>query len=85
MESALSFTIGYHAFHPDRSINYQLNRFSDGTPASVAELSGAAQRITDYADYTRELRTLLRRGLRGRANPRRRSVPALGGVLYAAR
>lgn len=58
MESALSFTIGYHAFHPDKSMNYQLNRFSDGTPASVAELSGAALRITDYADYTRELRIL---------------------------
>jgi len=53
-----SFTIGYHAFHPDVSINYQLNRFSDGSPESVAELSEAAPRISDYADYTRELLTL---------------------------
>jgi pimeloyl-ACP methyl ester carboxylesterase len=40
------------------SINYQLNRFSDGSPESVAELSAAAPRITDYADYTRELLAL---------------------------
>jgi pimeloyl-ACP methyl ester carboxylesterase len=58
MSPQASFTIGYHAFHPDVSINYQLNRFSDGSPESVAELSAAAPRITDYADYTRELLTL---------------------------
>jgi pimeloyl-ACP methyl ester carboxylesterase len=53
-----SFPVGYHAFHPDVSINYQLNRFSDGSPESVMELSAAALRITDYADYTRELLAL---------------------------
>jgi pimeloyl-ACP methyl ester carboxylesterase len=58
MAPLASFTIGYHAFHPDVSINYQLNRFSDGSPESVAELSAAAPHITDYADYTRELLTL---------------------------
>jgi pimeloyl-ACP methyl ester carboxylesterase len=58
MIAAPPFTVGYHAFHPDVSINYQLNRFSDGSPASVAELTTAAARITDYADYTRELLAL---------------------------
>jgi hypothetical protein len=52
---AASFIIGYHPFHPDVSINYQLNRFCDGSPESVAELSAAAPRIGDYGDYTREL------------------------------
>jgi len=58
MSAQASFTIGFHAFHPDVSINYQLNRFCDGSPESVAELSTAAPGITDYADYTRELLTL---------------------------
>jgi len=31
MNLAPSFAIGYHSFHPDVSINYQLNRFCDGT------------------------------------------------------
>lgn len=54
MTSAPASTTGYHTFHPDVSINYQLNRFSDGTPASVGELTAAARRITGYPDYTRE-------------------------------
>jgi pimeloyl-ACP methyl ester carboxylesterase len=58
MASASSFTVGYHTFHPDVSINYQLNRFSDGSTQTVAELSEAAARIADYADYTRELLAL---------------------------
>ena len=58
MTTAPSFTIGYHVFHPDVSINYQLNRFCDGSPASVAELTEAGPRINDYGDYTRELLAL---------------------------
>ena len=53
-----AFPIGYYVFHPDTSINYQLNRFCDGTPTSVAELTAVAPRIADYADYTRELLVL---------------------------
>ncbi|TFD72122.1 alpha/beta fold hydrolase [Cryobacterium fucosi] len=58
MTSAPSSTTGYHTFHPDVSINYQLNRFSDGSPTSVAELTAAARRIDGYPDYTRELLSL---------------------------
>jgi pimeloyl-ACP methyl ester carboxylesterase len=58
MTTSPSFTTGYHDFHPDLSINYQLNRFSDNSPASVAELTAAGPRIGDYADYIRELLTL---------------------------
>lgn len=50
--------LGFHNFHPDVSINYQLNRFSDGSPASVAELTAAGRRISGYPDYTRELLVL---------------------------
>ena len=46
---------GFHRFHPDVSINYQLNRFSDGSPQSVVELTAAAGRIFDYLDYIGEL------------------------------
>lgn len=45
---------GFHGFHPDVSINYQLNRFSDGSPQSVVELTAAAGRISDHLDYIRE-------------------------------
>lgn len=58
MAPPTSFIVGYHGFHPDVSINYQLNRFCDGSPESVAELSTAAARISDYADYRRELLAL---------------------------
>ncbi len=58
MTTAPSFPVGYHPFHPDVSINYQLNRFCDGSPESVVELTAAAPRITGYADYTRELLAL---------------------------
>lgn len=58
MTNAPSSTTGYHTFHPDVSINYQLNRFSDGSPASVAELTAAGRRIAGYPDYTKELLAL---------------------------
>jgi pimeloyl-ACP methyl ester carboxylesterase len=58
MTSAPPSVTGFHVYHPDVSINYQLNRFSDGSAATVAELTVAARRIADYADYTRELLTL---------------------------
>lgn len=58
MTSVAQFSVGYLDYHPDVSVNYQLNRFSDGSPSSVAELRAAAPRIADYADYTRELLAL---------------------------
>ncbi len=58
MTTAPTFATGYYAFHPDVSINYQLKRFCDGSPTSVAELTVAARRIRSYVDYTRELLAL---------------------------
>lgn len=40
------------------SLNYQLNRFCDGSQDSVAELRAVAPLIRDYADHTRELLAL---------------------------
>lgn len=53
-----TFTVGYHDIHPDVSVNYQLNRFSDGSAQMVAEMRGVAARINDYRDYVRELTAL---------------------------
>jgi hypothetical protein len=58
MSPARSFTTDYHPFHPNVSINCQLNHFRDGSPASVTELTAAAPRNTGYADFTRELLAL---------------------------
>jgi alpha-beta hydrolase superfamily lysophospholipase len=52
--------IGFHRIHPDVSINYQLNRFSDGSPAMVEAMRKVAPKIVDYRDYTRELSALSR-------------------------
>lgn len=58
MTTAHSFRIGHHAFQPDVRINFQLNRFCDGSPTFVTELTEVAPRTTDYADYTSELLAL---------------------------
>ncbi len=49
---------GFHALHPDRNINYQLNRaLFEGR---LEELRAIAPRIHDYADWKRELLALAR-------------------------
>ena len=53
-----TFTVGYHDIYPDVSVNYQLNRFSDGSAQMVAEMRGVAACIHDYRDYVRELSAL---------------------------
>jgi pimeloyl-ACP methyl ester carboxylesterase len=52
------FAIGYHEIHPDPSVNFQLNRFSDGSAEMVESMRSVAPRIKDYRDYTRELSRL---------------------------
>jgi len=49
-----TFAVGYHQFHADASLNYQMNRFSTGTPDVIAAMRQVAPKIRDYADYTRE-------------------------------
>jgi pimeloyl-ACP methyl ester carboxylesterase len=52
------FAVGYHAIHPDVSVNFQLNRFSDGSAEMVEAMRTVAPRINDYRDYTREISRL---------------------------
>jgi pimeloyl-ACP methyl ester carboxylesterase len=52
------FAVGYHAIHPDLSVNFQLNRFSDGSAQMVEAMRAVAPRIRDYRDYTREISRL---------------------------
>ena len=49
------FAVGYYEIHPDTSVNFQLNRFSDGSTEMVEAMRSAAPLIGDYRDYTREL------------------------------
>ena len=58
-----TFAVGYHQFHADASLNYQMNRFSTGTPDMIAEMRQVAPKIRDYADYTREFLRLADRAL----------------------
>ncbi len=49
---------GFHALHPDRNINYQLNRaLFEGR---LEDLRAVAPRIHDYADWKRELLAIAR-------------------------
>jgi alpha-beta hydrolase superfamily lysophospholipase len=51
------FPVGYYALHPSVSLNFQLNRFygwaNDGQ--MLEEMRAAAPRISNYADWTREM------------------------------
>jgi len=58
LPAPITFTVGHHDIRPDVSVNYQLNRFSDGSAQMVAEMRGVAARIHDYHDYVRELTAL---------------------------
>jgi len=46
-------SIGYYQIHPNVSINYQMNRFYDGSSEMLAAMKSVASSIKDYADYTR--------------------------------
>ena len=54
------FAVGFHQIHPDVSVNFQLNRFSDGSAEMVDAMRSVAPRIRDYRDYTAELSQLSR-------------------------
>jgi alpha-beta hydrolase superfamily lysophospholipase len=54
------FAIGYHDIHPDLSVNFQLNRFSDGSAAMVEAMHAVSSRVTDYRDYACEIGLLSR-------------------------
>ena len=55
---SLQFNIGYYQIHPDISVNYQMNRFSDGSEKMIQEMKEVTPRIHDYTDYIREFLAL---------------------------
>ena len=65
-EAQITDPIGYRAFHPDVPLNYQLNRWLP--TMDEAEVRDVAPRITNLADWCRELTLLGQRAeLDGRA------------------
>jgi pimeloyl-ACP methyl ester carboxylesterase len=48
--------VGYHALHPDASLNFQMNRWFSwvGEPEMLEELRHASARIRSYADWKLE-------------------------------
>ncbi len=63
--AASTFALGYHDIHPDVSLNYQMNRFSTGSPHMIAEMRSVAPNIHDYTDYVREFLNLSDKALAG--------------------
>ena len=57
--------IGYHAIHPDVSLNFQMNRWFGlvGDVSMLDEMRTVAPRITTYADWHREFAALAQQAL----------------------
>jgi pimeloyl-ACP methyl ester carboxylesterase len=55
-----AFPVGYHQFHPDVSLNFQMNRIYNFAHDEVtrSDLDTVAPRIQDYADMQREFLAL---------------------------
>jgi hypothetical protein len=57
-EAILSrFPVGYYSFHPNVSLNFQMNRFWTwvGDKQMLEELKAAGKRISNYDDWAREM------------------------------
>ena len=69
--SPLSHPIGYHAIHPDVSLNFQMNRWFSwvGDVGMLDEMRTVAPRITTYADWQREFAALAQQVLASVRNP----------------
>jgi pimeloyl-ACP methyl ester carboxylesterase len=52
------FKAGYYNIHPDIGLNYQMNRFSDGSDEMLSEMRAVVPRIHTYPDYIREFLAL---------------------------
>ncbi len=66
MKTAATFPIGYHAFHNNKVINFEINRFCDpaNDPTMIPEIHAVASSIANYADLKREFLTLAERAHR---------------------
>lgn len=69
--SPLSHLVGYHAIHPDESLNFQMNRWFSwvGDAGMLDEMRTVAPRITTYADWQREFAALAQQALASVQNP----------------
>lgn len=61
----MPFPVGYHQFHPDVSVNFQLNRFYNwvGDEQMLAEIQAAASGVTSYSVFTQTFFDLAERAL----------------------
>lgn len=59
-ESNIRFPVGYYEFHPDRTLNFQLNRFWNwvGDPAMLDDLRRIATELTTYDAWVEQLLAL---------------------------
>ena len=64
--------VGYHAIHPDASLNFQMNRWFSwvGEMGMLEEMRTVAPRIATYADWQREIATLAQQALEKELNLR---------------
>jgi pimeloyl-ACP methyl ester carboxylesterase len=55
-----TFPVGFHALHPDVSMNFQMNRWFSwvGEPGMLDEMHDVAPRIANYVDWKREFLAL---------------------------
>ncbi len=69
--SPLSHPVGYHAIHPDQSLNFQMNRWLSwvGDVGMLDEMRTVAPRITTYADWQREFAALAQQALANERSP----------------
>ena len=67
----LGHPIGYHAIHPDVSLNFQMNRWFSwvGDVGMLDDMRTVAPRITTYADWQREFAALAQQALANVRNP----------------
>ena len=51
------FPVGYYSFHPNVSLNFQMNRFWNwvGDKQMLEELKAIGTRISNYDDWAREM------------------------------
>lgn len=59
------FPVGYYQLHPDRSLNWQMNRNYNwvNDDSMLEEMRAASPNIHSYADYRREFMTLAEKAL----------------------
>jgi len=58
------FSVGYYDLHPERSINFQLNRWITYLgPSALEDMRAIAPRLQDYPSYCREFLALAQKAL----------------------